>query len=62
MNQVTIQLADGSQKKYLLPDSRLAPLIDYLKAVKQEDFRGTWGPDEQTLFAGFSDQIAKDGT
>lgn len=63
MKLVTIHNDDGTERKrYLLPDSRLGVLINYLKAVKQEDFDGTWGDKEQALFAGFSDQIAKDGT
>ena len=61
MNLVTIHDENGVElKRYLLPGSRLQPLIDYLKAVKQDGFNGTWGPNEQALFAGFSDQIPKD--
>jgi len=48
-------------KMYLLPESRLNPLIDYLKAVKDDDFEGTWSAKEQALFDGFSDAIPKDG-
>lgn len=111
---VTIQFSDGTNKKYSVHESRLSPLIDFLKAVKQDDFGGTWndsdsaelskivpsgirvvlesgkkyllsqtrrdvletylsgvklkpwnkswGVNETALFAGFSDQIIKDGT
>lgn len=63
MKLVTIHNDGGTEeRRYLLPDSRLSLLIDYLKAVKQDDFSGTWGVDEQVLFARFSDQIPKDGT
>lgn len=63
MNLVILYDASGAERKrYLLPESRLALLVDYLKAVKMEDFNGTWGPNEQALFAGFSDVIVKDGT
>lgn len=63
MNKVSILNSDGAaEKEYLVPDSRLGVLIDYLKGVKQEEFNGTWGPAERTLFAGFSDQIPKNGT
>lgn len=63
MKLVTIHNDDGTERKqYLLPDSRLQLLVDYLKAVKQEDFNGTWSSKEQVLFAGFSNAIVKDGT
>ena len=53
---------DGTEMKdYLLPDSRINVLIDYLKAVKQDDFNGTWSSAEQTLFKDFSANIVKDG-
>ena len=62
MRLVRIFNDDGTELKHsLLPDSRLGVLIDYLKAVKQDDFNGTWSSAEQTLFRGFSDNIPKDG-
>ena len=62
MKLVKIFDDDGTEmKSYLLPDSRLNVLIDYLKAVKQDDFNGTWSSAEQTLFRNFSDNIPKDG-
>ena len=62
MKLVKIFDDDGTElKSYLLPDSRLSVLIDYLKAVKQDDFNGHWSSAEQTLFKNFSDNIPKDG-
>lgn len=49
-------------KSYLMSESRLGPIVDYLKAVKQDDFNGTWSKTEQDLFDNFSDAIPKDGT
>lgn len=64
MLQVTIHDEMGAvvYKSMLLPEPRLALLVDYLKAVKQDDFSGTWGPAEVELFKNFSDAIPKDGT
>ena len=63
MKLVKIFDDDGTEmKSYLLPDSRLNVLIDYLKAVKQDDFSGTWSSKEQALFKDFSANIPKDGT
>ena len=63
MLQVSIHDETGAVRKtYLLPESRLAPLVDYLKAVKQDRFGGTWGTAEQELFKNFSVAVPKDGT
>ena len=62
MKLVKIFDDDGTEfKSYLVPDSRLSVLIDYLKAVKQDDFNGTWSSAEQILFRDFSAKIPKDG-
>ena len=63
MKLVKIFDDDGTESQnYLVPDSRLSVLVDYLKAVKQDDFNGTWSSKEQALFRDFSDNIPKDGT
>ena len=63
MKLVKIFDEDGTEmRNSLVPDSRIGVLIDYLKAVKQDDFNGTWSSKERTLFSFFSDNIPKDGT
>lgn len=64
MLQVTIHDETGAvvYKSMLISESRLTDLVNYLKAVKEEDFNGTWSKTEQDLFKNFSDAIPKDGT
>lgn len=57
----TIQCILANDKRYLLSEANRLALTEYISSVADTVWDKVWGPREDTLMEGFSDDVPKDG-